>query len=236
MKGSTAIDLIKENHGELCVSSLDVARQYKKSHKDVLRSIRQVIDISGPFGGRNFAPSNYLNSRGKIYLSYDITEEGLMLLMGEFIGEKARETRLLFANAFQDMKTKLRRVQDELLPEVEKIKASYKKIEKDLKIANSKLTAIDEQRQKRQSRTKSKYIWVHIYKTNQDIFGKIHTYFVGRQRKLRTDATLEEINRYEVRIRSAVSKGIQDKQDKALNPLKYDPRQGLIVLRKTFDS
>ena len=54
---------------------------FGKQHKDVLRSVEKLIAelADTEFSQRNFAPSDYKNSRGKTFAEYRLTHDGFAL-------------------------------------------------------------------------------------------------------------------------------------------------------------
>jgi hypothetical protein len=50
--------VLERDDGKLCVSSLAVARNLEKEHKEVLEKIRE-LDCTGAFTDRNFTASEY---------------------------------------------------------------------------------------------------------------------------------------------------------------------------------
>lgn len=57
------------------VSSLDVARNFEKEHRNVLRDIKS-LECSGEFAGLNFVLSEYKDSTGRSLPSYLLTRDG----------------------------------------------------------------------------------------------------------------------------------------------------------------
>lgn len=219
-------NLIKEVNGELCVNSLDVAREYGKEHKHVLRTIKQLIKNIGEFGRSSFGPIYTKDAWNRDQLTYDMTEEGFFMLVGEFKGKKARETRLMFAVEFSNMKKKI-------IPALKKFAtdAYAAKEESEVKRleAEAKLHAIKERQEKRKKPKHQRFIYVDEAETTHDLFGDIHVK-INRVKKPLNQATDEEIKRYKIQHRSRIQKGIQDKQDRDLNPMSYGQKPGLVLV------
>lgn len=67
-------ELIKKNNeGELTVSSLTVANEFGRNHRDVLRSIRKLID-NQVLNQRDFAQITFLDKRGREQPAFSLTE------------------------------------------------------------------------------------------------------------------------------------------------------------------
>ena len=69
-------ELIKKgNEGELTVSSLTVAKEFDRNHKEVLRSIKNLIK-NQRLRERDFALSSYKSKQGRSMPYYELTERG----------------------------------------------------------------------------------------------------------------------------------------------------------------
>lgn len=87
--------------GTPCVSSLQVAEDFGKNHKDVLRAIENLAAQN--CATKNlFIESTYEN-RGKNYKCYDITRDGFSLLVMGFTGKEALDWKLRYIEAFNRM-------------------------------------------------------------------------------------------------------------------------------------
>ena len=75
------------------ISSLFVAECFGKSHKDVLRDIRNLTatdsGLSEKFGRQNFKLSSYRNKQNKKQPCYYMTHDGFTLLIMGYTGQKA---------------------------------------------------------------------------------------------------------------------------------------------------
>lgn len=89
------------------VSSRDVARNFEKEHKDVLRAIKS-LECSQEFGQRNFAPSSYLSDQNKEMPEYLITRDGFAFLAMGFTGKKAARFKEAYITAFNEMEWAIR--------------------------------------------------------------------------------------------------------------------------------
>lgn len=106
---------IARDGAELVTDSRAVALAFKKRHKNVLRTIDAMLR-SGRFliaehARLNFEPSNYKDSTGRDLLMYKMTAKGLSELAMGFSGDDAREVRIRFLNAFEEVAERLARAE-----------------------------------------------------------------------------------------------------------------------------
>ncbi|MCE0495795.1 Rha family transcriptional regulator [Vibrio salinus] len=92
------------------VSSKVIADQFGKSHKDILRAIKN-LGCSQYFRERNFAPSFYEvitgNNTTRRYRCYSITKDGFAMTVMGFTGKKADLFKEAYINAFNAMERQL---------------------------------------------------------------------------------------------------------------------------------
>lgn len=100
---------VVEQEGEFYVTSLQVAEHFEKQHKDVLRAIEN-LECSEQFSQRNFAPSNYVDSRGKKQPMVLMTRDGFTMAAMAFTGTKACRFKELYIEAFNAMERELTRI------------------------------------------------------------------------------------------------------------------------------
>jgi anti-repressor protein len=79
---------VYEKDGKLWTTSRDVAEEFEKEHKVVLKAIEN-LECSQDFSRHNFVPSDYINSRGQTYPMFELTRDGFMFLVMGFTGAKA---------------------------------------------------------------------------------------------------------------------------------------------------
>ena len=86
-----------------------MAERFGKSHKDVLKAIDNLLAMmpDPEFSRRNFAPSEYVNSRGKTYLEYRLSHDGFAFLAMRFTGAEAMAWQIAFLQAFNAMEAEL---------------------------------------------------------------------------------------------------------------------------------
>lgn len=100
------MNLVEVKNNQIVVtSSLKVAETFGKQHKDVLKSIVNLV-------AQNFATKNYFfesthENRGKQYKMYYMNRDGFSLLVMGFTGKKAIEWKIKFINAFNEMEEAL---------------------------------------------------------------------------------------------------------------------------------
>lgn len=92
--------------GKIFTSSLDVARDFNKRHKDVLKRIRS-LDASAQFIERNFAPYHEVSSKGNEYQAYNITRDGFAFLAMGFTGRKAAAWKERYIDAFNRLEEEI---------------------------------------------------------------------------------------------------------------------------------
>ena len=96
---------IKYENDQLLVTSLQVAKDFSKEHKSVLRSIENLV-------AQNCATKNLFyetdyENRGKKYPMYLMTRDGFTLLAMGFTGKDALEWKMKYIQAFNEMERKL---------------------------------------------------------------------------------------------------------------------------------
>lgn len=98
--------LVHYSNNRLVTTSLDVAQNFGKKHKEVLRSI-QNIECSQEFGERNFTLTTYLTAQNKALPMYEITRDGFVFLCMGFTGASAAYWKERYINAFNQMEHSL---------------------------------------------------------------------------------------------------------------------------------
>ena len=99
--------VIEQREGVLMVSSREVAENFGKQHKDVLRAIRN-LECSAEFSERNFAPVEYLDAKGEARTEYGMTRDGFTFLVMGFTGKDAAAWKEKYISAFNAMEVRLR--------------------------------------------------------------------------------------------------------------------------------
>lgn len=102
-----AINLISEN-GQVVVSSREVAENFGKEHKHVLRDIENLMRGEPKIGlSSMFFKSEYLSIQNKTLPEYLMNRDGFTLLAMGFTGKEALEWKLKYIDAFNQMEQKL---------------------------------------------------------------------------------------------------------------------------------
>ena len=99
-------NLVSINNNQVVVSSRQVAENFGKEHKVVLRSIKEILAAQN-CATKFFYESTFTN-RGKQYPEYLMNRDGFSLLVMGFTGEKALEWKVKYINAFNAMEQELR--------------------------------------------------------------------------------------------------------------------------------
>lgn len=94
--------LVMESNGQPVTTSLKVAEHFGKRHKDVLRKIG-AMECSPEFNERNFAPVEYVDSKGERRPAYEMTKNGFIFLAMSLSGRKAAAIKEAYIKAFDWM-------------------------------------------------------------------------------------------------------------------------------------
>lgn len=109
---------IKTHDGEIVVTSREVAANFEKEHKNVIRSIEGLMTEIKP--AQNcagyFIGTEYKDSKGEMRKEYLLTRDGFTLLAMGFTGAKAIEWKLKYIDAFNNMEQALRNSRKMLSP------------------------------------------------------------------------------------------------------------------------
>lgn len=106
---------VVNNNGQLVVSSMQVAENFEKEHKTVLRSIHEIL-VAQNCAARFFYETTYEN-RGKQYPMYLMNRDGFSLLAMGFTGSKALEWKLKYIQAFNEMEKTIKEHRDSYMIE-----------------------------------------------------------------------------------------------------------------------
>jgi len=88
-----------QREGRWWTTSLAVADKFKKQHRDVLRTVRE-LECSAEFRLRNFAQSSYSNSQGRSQPAFEVTRDGFTILAMGFTGKEAMKWKEQYINLF----------------------------------------------------------------------------------------------------------------------------------------
>lgn len=92
----------KTAKGTAVTTSRKIAEIFDKNHKDVLRTIRNLID-SAQNCAQFFASTTYIDSSGKTNEMFVMTRDGFSLVAMGFTGEKAIQWKVKYIDAFNKM-------------------------------------------------------------------------------------------------------------------------------------
>lgn len=102
------LPFVSLTNGSPTCASYHVADHFDKAHKDVLRAIDRVREECGTeFDQRNFAPIDYLDTRGRTYRAYAMTRDGFSLVVMGFTGRAATEWKIKYIDAFGQMERQI---------------------------------------------------------------------------------------------------------------------------------
>ena len=111
---------VQNIEGQLLVSSREVATNFEKNHKEILRSIENtraqncaVLEM--------FIESTYVASNGKTNKEYLMTRDGFSLLVMGFTGAKAMDWKIKYIEVFNKMEQQLKNPFSNLSPELQAI-------------------------------------------------------------------------------------------------------------------
>lgn len=95
---------IENKNGEMVVSSREIANNFEKEHKRVLRAIENLKeDDSDQNWSQCFIPTTYKDDSGKNNKAYLMTRDGFSLLVMGFTGKKALKWKYQYIVAFNKM-------------------------------------------------------------------------------------------------------------------------------------
>ena len=95
----TAPPVQEDQRGKLWTDSLIIAGSFGREHKNVLRSIEQLID-DGAIDRLNFEPISYTDSRNREQRIIRLDERAFLIAMPFIGGRKARQGQAQLVDAF----------------------------------------------------------------------------------------------------------------------------------------
>lgn len=99
--------------GNVITTSQKIADYFGKSHKNVLRKIRQTIEeCPEDFARLNFEPADFIDKNGESQPMYKLTKDGYMLVVMGFTGSAAMLIKVRYIQAFNWMVEQLTRWQE----------------------------------------------------------------------------------------------------------------------------
>lgn len=110
---------ISNNDGVLVTESREVALNFGKLHKNIIRDIENVIkNKPAQNWARYFIPHEYRDKKGEIRKQYLLTRDGFSLLVMGFTGQKALEWKLKYIEAFNRMEETIKNQRFTVDPEL----------------------------------------------------------------------------------------------------------------------
>lgn len=113
-------NLVEIQNNQVVVSSRQVANNFHKNHRDVLKAIYNLLNSEGM---RNFSQtplfyeSSYVNEQnGQSYPMYLMNRDGFSLLVMGFTGKRALEWKIKYIEAFNAMEKQLKEQSNQLPP------------------------------------------------------------------------------------------------------------------------
>lgn len=99
---------LKIINGHAYANSLDLAKQFNKQHKNVIRDIRDIIfESPNDFSGLNFEPVEYKDAKGEMRPMYQISRDGFSILAMGFTGREALLWKIEYLKAFNALEREL---------------------------------------------------------------------------------------------------------------------------------
>lgn len=95
--------LVITKDNQAVTTSLNIAESFDKQHKHVLRDIENLLEEDRPNFGHMFLEGTELDSYGRPRKTYFMNRDGFSFLVMGFTGAKAREFKLKYIDAFNQM-------------------------------------------------------------------------------------------------------------------------------------
>lgn len=115
----TDVVVSKNDKGELVVTSRQVAEDFGKEHKNVVRAIENLTAQNSAV--KNIMIESKFEHRGNEYTEYLLTRDGFSLLVMGFTGSRALEWKLKYIEAFNNMEQAIKNPYSHLSKEVQAI-------------------------------------------------------------------------------------------------------------------
>ncbi|MBQ4535031.1 MAG: Rha family transcriptional regulator [Ruminococcus sp.] len=141
------VKIINDN-GTLTVSSLQVAEDFGKEHKNVIQAIEK-IKAENSAVTPMFIEDTYQSGTGKNYKSYNLTRDGFSLLVMGFTGKKALEWKLKYIEAFNLMEQEIKEQYSDISPQLKfliEMERKQKQLEAKQQELENKIADITEMR------------------------------------------------------------------------------------------
>ena len=123
--------LVKFNSGLITVSSKEIADNFNKTHRDVVRAI-SLMECSSEFRAANFAQSFYHSTQNKKLKCFDMTRDGFAFLCMGFTGKEAGRWKETYILAFNEMEKHIKKSESFM----DRINSSISEMKHDKEIAS----------------------------------------------------------------------------------------------------
>ena len=108
----------KTNRGTPVTDSVKVARVFEKQHKNVMKSIRNILGSAKNLAHQNwFAETTYTDAQGKRRPMFLMNRDGFSLLTMSLTGEKAMAFKVAFIEQFNRMEASIKQVAPSAIPQ-----------------------------------------------------------------------------------------------------------------------
>ena len=108
----------KTNRGTPVTDSVKVARVFEKQHKNVMKSIRNILGSAQNLAHQNwFAETTYTDAQGKRQPMFLMNRDGFSLLTMSLTGEKAMAFKVAFIEQFNRMEASIKQVAPSAIPQ-----------------------------------------------------------------------------------------------------------------------
>lgn len=105
-ESSNPHDIVHLRHGKPVTDSLTIAREFGRSHKNVLQSLDKLIE-DGTISRLEFKPRDYIDERGKSQRMIELSERGALVAMPFIGGRQSREGQARLVDAFLALRDEL---------------------------------------------------------------------------------------------------------------------------------
>lgn len=106
-KGRPIVPMVFIDHRKTFTTSLEVARVFGKKHFHVIRDIEN-LDVPKEFHASNFGCIDYVDDGGRTQKMFNLTRDGLILLVMGYSGLKANQVKLAYIAEFNRMERRIK--------------------------------------------------------------------------------------------------------------------------------
>lgn len=141
-------DLVYMEDGQIVTSSLDLASNFNKQHKDVLEAIDSKLQSAenSAYYKTMFATGNYKDSRGRYQRMYYLNRDGFTFIAMGFTGKRADEFKLKYIEAYNQMEKALKQNQVPMTVEekIATIASGYGGLQQEIGVVKNKIEDLSE--------------------------------------------------------------------------------------------